>query len=348
MSYEFKSCPSSTDSLDRLEPLVYQHVSLYSDGDLYKFYQTLCGRRNSGSAQDSSFIKRHVQTLFIISGCPEAQEIIEIIQHLTNLRSLACWDGDETEWGRTGVKVLLNSVCNEDIFPYAQLRRITFSTSVLQECNVTLAHRAFRDLTHVDFVVHSTVEWGSLCSLHNLTHASFDLATDLPGLTTKEMQSWFSRLIAACPLTVRIIIFAIVEDYIADFDLRDFEGDYLYPGWPPPHPEFVTTTEDECCITPLLSCISENCSDIDLEILHPIARIALGIFDPRVVPGTITSGIDATQIYGNLLVYCNTSNYIKDWDGTVPKHRDCWTSAEDIISRRRILTWAELVARTTS
>jgi hypothetical protein len=312
-----------------------------------KFYQTLCRRRNSASAEDPFFIQRHVRTLFIISGCPEAQEIIEIIQHLTKLQSLACWDGDETEWGRTGVRVLLDSVRNGgDNFPFAHLRRISFSTSVLEERNVTFAHRAFRDLTHVDFVVHSTVEWSSLRSLQNLTHASFDLATDLPGLTTKEMQSWFSRLLAACPSTVKIIIFAIVEDYIADFDLRDFEGDYLYPGWPPPPSEHATT-ESECCMTPLRSCISESCSDIDLEILHPLARIALGILDPRVVPGTMTSNIDATQIYRNLLVYCNMSNYIKDWDGTVPRHRDCWTSAEDIISRRKVRTWAELVAPTT-
>ncbi|EKM81746.1 hypothetical protein AGABI1DRAFT_105227 [Agaricus bisporus var. burnettii JB137-S8] len=303
-----------------LEPLLYHHVSLHSDSALYKFYQTLRAKQNSAFAQDSSFLQRHVQTLFIVSGCPEAHEIVAIIQHLTKLRSLACWDGDGTEWGRTAVKLLLDAAQNEGVFPYANLRRLSFSTSVLEERNVTFAHRTFRDLTHVDFVVRSTVDWESLRSLHNLTHASFDLVTELPNLTTKAIQCWFSRLIAACPLTVKVIILVIVEEYIGDFDLRDLDGDFLYPGWPPLHPDFAMT-EDERCITPLSSRISENCSDVGLTTLHPIARIALGIVDPRVVPGALTN-----------------------WDGTVPRHRDCWMSAEDIIERRRIFTWSELVA----
>lgn len=335
---------------NRLEPLVYKHVSLYSDDEFDRFYQTLCTRRQSSSTKDSSFLQSHARTLFLCPDFPGTEKLIDVVQHLTELRSLACWDGDVTQWGRTAMGVVLDSAKThkgEDLFPYKHLRRISFCASLLAERGVAFTHRAFRDLTHMDILVHPTANWESLRSLHNLTHVSLDMATDLPCLSTKEIQYWFSRLLDACPSTVKVVILAIVEDCNADFDLRDSEGDYFFPGWPPPDPS-LSAAESESWTTPWLTSKSTGHDDVDLETLHPIAQLAFGKIDPRAVPAAVTSNVPQGQIFRDLLIYFNWPDNRLDWDGTAHGHRDCWAVAEDIIERRMTLTWAELVGQVSS
>lgn len=332
--------------LSRLEPLVYEHVSLYTDKDFDRFYRTLCERRSTTNAHNSTFLQRHVRTLFLCPDFPGAERLIDLVQHLTQLRSLACWDGDVIQWGHTAMGAVLDTTVREGgeedptiPFPYPHLRRISFCASILSERNISFTHRAFRDLTHMDILVHPTVNWESLQSLDNLTHICLDMATDLPRLTTKEIQFWFNRLLGACPTNVKVVILAIIEDSNADFDLRDSEGDYFYPGWPPPPSSSSSPPNED---PPWLSSKSQDSKSIDLETLHPIAQLAFGIIDSRAVPAAVTSNVSEYQIFKDLIVYFNWPDNRLDWDGTAFDHRDCWLVAEDIIEKRKGLTWGEL------
>jgi hypothetical protein len=232
----------------------------------------------------------------------------------------------------------------EGDFPYTHLRRVSFCASLLVQRGITFTHRAFRDLTHMDILVDSAADWESLNSLDNLTHVSLDMVTDLPLLSTKEVQSWFSRFTTAFPSSLKVVILAVVQSCNTDFDLWDSEGDYLYPGWPPPEAKFATP-ECESDFTPWLKSRSKNEVDVDLETLHPIAQLAFGKVDPRAVPAAVACDLPPNQIFRDLLVYFNWPDNRLDWDGTAHWHRDCWSVAEDIIERRKTLTWAELAAQ---
>lgn len=336
-----------------MEPIVYKHVALYTDHDFDRFYRTLCERRSTPNPHESTFLQRHVQTLFLCPDFPGTDRLIDLVQHLTQLRSLACWDGDVIQWGRTAMGAVLDTTLNphtqvDDMkipFPYPHLRRISFCASVLSERHISFTHRAFHNLTHMDILVHPTVDWETLRSLDNLTHVSLDMATDLPCLGTKEIQFWFTRLLSACPSTVKIIILAIVEDCNSDFDLRDSEGDYFYPGWPPPPPPPSSSSSfQETFSSPWLSAKFTHSTTIDLITLHPIAQLSLGLIDPRAVPAAVTFNIPKYQLFKDLVVYFNWPDNRLDWDGSVGGHKDCWEVAEAIVDRRKrgLVTWGEL------
>ncbi len=225
-----------------------------------------------------------------------------------------------------------------DLFPYTDLRRLSFSATLLVERGITFTHRAFRDITHMDIYFNPVANWESLQFIQNLTHLSIDMVTDLPQPISVELLFWFRRVLDACPPSVKIVIFGIVDDFNADFDLIDSDGDYLPPGWPPcdPGPEVEGWTNW------LLS--ETHCHDnVDFDILHPIAQLAFGKVDPRAVAAAVTDNLPPNQLFKNLLVYFVWPDNRLDWDWTVPNHRDCWAVAEDIVEKRKGLTYSKLV-----
>jgi hypothetical protein len=236
---------------------------------------------------------------------------------------------------------------SESDLPYSRLRRVSFCASLLVQRRITFTHRAFRDLTHMDILVDAAAKLESLSSLDNLTHVSLDMVTDLPLLDAKEMRSWFSRLTTVFPPSLKVAILAVVQSCNTDFDLWDSEGDFLYPGWPPPEAKFAIP-ESEFYSALWLKSKSQYQVDIDIETLHPIAQPAFGQIDPRAVPAAVACDLPVDQIYRDLLIYFNWPDNRLDWDGTAHWHRDCWSVAEDLIERRKPLTWAGLAAQTPS
>lgn len=242
--------------------------------------------------------------------------------------------------------VVLNSVIQcegEDYFPYKHLRRISFSATLLVERGITFTHRAFRDLTHMDIYFNPVADWESLQCLPNLTHLSIDMVTEWPTPSSNALSYWFSRVLDSCLPSVKVIIFGVVDDHNADFDLVDSEGNYLLPGWPPcdSNPSSLGT---EGWTTWLTS--ESRCHDsVDLDILHPIAQLAFGKLDPRAVPGAVTDVLPPNQLFRDFLVYFVWPDNGLDWDGRAYWHCDCWSVAEDIIEKRRGLTYAKLVSR---
>lgn len=272
-----------------------------------------------------------------------AEKLTAILQALTGLRSLACWD---TTWGKRAMNIVLESAKTrkgEDAFPYTQLRRLSFSASLLTERRIDFTHRAFRDITHMDIYFDPAANWESLQSLTNLSHLSLDMVTDLPTPGSDELLYWFSRVLDACLSTVKVVIFGVVNDYNADFDLVDAEGDYLPPGWPPS--DFSSSALETEGWAAWLTSESKCHDDVDLEILHPIAQLAFGKIDPRAVPGAVTDELPPNQLFRDLLVYFVWPDNRLDWDGSAYWHRDCWMVAEDIIEKRKGLTYAKLVSR---
>ncbi|KAF9447729.1 hypothetical protein P691DRAFT_95278 [Macrolepiota fuliginosa MF-IS2] len=326
-----------------LEPLVYEYITLSSERQLDKFYRTFRKRRHSPT-KNITFFQRYVRTFFVCAGYPRAEKLIAIVKDLTGLRSLACWDPN---WGGTVVSMVLYSspaTCEgADLFPYKLLRRISFSASLLAGLGITFTHRAFRDLTHMDIYFHPAADWESLKPLPNLTHLSLDLVTELPTPSSGELSYWFSRILDACAPTVKVVIFGVVNETNADFDLVDSEGDYLLPGWPPADPgsSALGTEGWAAWVTSESKCPS----DVDLDVLHPIAQLAFGRFDPRAVPGSVTNSLPPNQLYRDLLVYFVWPDNGLDWDGTADWHRDSWTVAEDIIEKRKGLTYTKLVSQ---
>jgi hypothetical protein len=337
-------CHQETHSLLRLEPLIYEHVTLVGEPQFEKFYRTFRKRRHS-TTKNRAFFQRNVHTLFIGVEYPLVEKARKIVRELTGLRSLACWN---RAWRNPALSVILDSApegVSKADFPYKHLQRISFSALLLVERGITFTHRAFRDLTHMDIYYRTGVNWESLRCLPNLTHLSLDMATYLPTPASGQLSIWFSRILDACPPTAKIVIFAVVDERNTDFDLLDSEGDYFLPGWPPG--DFSTSVVDGEEWAPWLTSESGFSDNTDLDVLHPISRLALGLIDPRAVAGAVTE-VPQSQLFRDLLLFFIYPNNMLDWDGRADQHRDCWTVAEDIVKKRQGLTYARLVNQLSS
>ncbi|KAJ3569682.1 hypothetical protein NP233_g4889 [Leucocoprinus birnbaumii] len=212
----------------------------------------------------------------------------------------------------------------EDPFPYKDLRRMSISVYALRPHRITLAHRMFRDITHLDIYYSLSFDWSSLTSMKHLTHIAVDMLTharDLSLVETKEVMEELNTYFKAMP-QLKAIIFACIEWWNAEFDIHDDAG-----GWVGP----LNCSTDYWEISgPLIA--------DDEYHLHYFTQLCLGMHDPRIVLGTVSDCLPDNHLLKEYLIDFNWPKNSYDWDFSIPAqlHRESWDRAEDIIERRKM------------
>ncbi|KAF5362281.1 hypothetical protein D9756_002386 [Leucocoprinus leucothites] len=219
-------------------------------------------------------------------------------------------------WGR--------KEASEDPFPYKDLSRFSISAYALRVFRINLAHRVFRDLTHLDIYYCLLFDWSTLTSMRRLTHLAVDMLThvDLPFTEMKHAMEELCNHCRAMP-QLKVIIFACINWWNRNFDILDDEDEVVAPinfsteDWDRSGP-LITTTNDE-------------------HHLHYLTQLCLGMRDPRVVLGIISDTLPNSHLMKEYMVDFIWPKNSYDWDFSVPDHvhRESWDVAEDIIEKRK-------------
>lgn len=182
----------------------------------------------------------------------------------------------------------------------------------------------------MDMYFYPKVDWEALHHLHNLTHISFnDMVSSLRHPSSRTWDNWMTRLLNACPPSVQVVIFGCIDSYNYNFYMMGGDEEYLPGRMVVELCEFVTGN-------------GPRNKPGNHSKYHAISRLIAGWVHSRAVAACLGHGdLPKDHIfYDRILVGSNSPFgpvfHVDDWahtgDGPV---RDCWSTAEDLIERRK-------------
>ncbi len=330
--------------IPRLDPLVYQNLSFYSALSFRSFYWKTFRAQGSPLPKDSAFYRQHVKGVYVHTYA-DSPLLAAMISEMTGIESLSL---AERNAGEAALRRILRSCPGTDswhdihpkrkrtkeAFPFTKLRRLSFSSLLLESFIIPkvkpiLTHPFFKDLTHID-VVHFShfASWEDLCHCHSLTHLCFnDMASSLHHPSSRIWDSWITRLLEACPPSVKVVIFGCVDSYNCAF--YELDGD---------EQELDAWMVDQ--LSELMRGRSRTKMPEYRFKYHAISRLTAGWMDPRAVAGCPANHHDLPIDYpiSKNIVNTSRSNDPDHWalmgDKTV---QDCWSMAEELIRQREEL-----------
>lgn len=329
--------------MPRLDPLIYRNLSFSRGPSFTSFYWNIFRERGGPLSKDNAFYRKHVKGLFVPVHT-DSSLMAEMISKMTGLESLSL---TERNSGENTLRLVLRTCSGtgfrkgmtrpreegaEETSPFVNLRRLSFSSFLLEDFVIPkakqaiLTHPFFKDLTHIDIVHFSRFcNWEDLRHCQNLTHLCFnDMASSLRHPPSRVWGTWITRLLKACPPSVKVVIFACVDSYNCAF--YELDGDEL--------------ELDAWMLVEFSEFMRGRSTSERLEHhfrYHTISRLMAGWIDPRAVAGRPTNHCDlpADYLFSDSIV--NTSR-LNDTDQRTFMEdepvQDRWLMAEQLIRQR--------------